>query len=182
MTYDEYEDEEDGYTVMEIPVSPVLKVVRQSDGCEDQDAIEWSEVHRLMYEQMWGPILALPTTKDDFFMKGNWEDGVDVSAFGTHDFKRMHGGFEKYFFALKEAERELKHVLLVFEMVFDRVDDPGKYLVLKDVAKGIIEPGMCEGDMWRAAVWFLRAEAVREKIQQIKDAWWCHRRKTRVLP
>lgn len=170
MTNDEYEDDEG--MVMDVPVSPALKVVRQGDQQEDEEAIEWSEVQHLLYEQMWGPILDLPPTNDDFIWQKQWEDGVDVSAFNTHDFRREHGEFNRYGFALSRAKDEYRSAVWTLEMIMDRIRNPAKYQILKYVRQGIIDADMCEGDMRAAVVWTRRCREAREKITAIQRAMW----------
>lgn len=159
-----------GRGIDDVPVSPALKVVRQGEEPEAEDAIEWAEVQRLLYEQMWWPILQLPKTSDDFFLNRQVQDGVDVSAFNTHDFQRRRPPFDRYRYALKMAQQERQHALWTLEMILDRIEDRGKYRVMKQVREGLIEPGSLEGDLWRAAVWQRRCVAAREKIRRIAEA------------
>lgn len=164
----EYEDDE---RFEDVPVSPVLKVVRQSESAveeDEDDVIGWSEVQRLMYEQMWGPILDLPVAKDDSFLQRQWEDGVDASAFNTHDFRRIHPEFGRKVYAVRQAEREHQHAVMMFEMVFDRVKQPGKYVVMRYLKRGVIQPEMCTGQMQRAAIWDRRVQKALKKLMGIR--------------
>ena len=167
--------EEDDEQIKDIPVSPRIKVIRKGisqEAGKEEDRIEWAEVQRLLFEQDWEPILALPPTKNDFFLKGQWEDGVDVSAFNTHDYQRTHRKFDGTRYAIQETIQKHREATWMLEMIMDRIKSPAKYMVLKYVENGVIEPDMCEGDMWRAAVWHRRGLQLREKIRQLRERRW----------
>jgi len=171
MTWDEHEDCEQ--VIDDVPVSPALKIVHQGEEQEDEDIIEWSEVQRLLYEQMWGPILDLPPTNDDFVWRKQWEDGVDASAFNTHDFQRAYGApWGRYKFALERAQEEHRHAVFTLEMVLERIASREKYQVLKLVREGVIGSDECEGDMRAAVIWDRRRREALESIKAIKAAMW----------
>ena len=167
--------EEDDIQIADVPVCPQIKVIRKGrepDAKNGEDRIEWAEVQRLLFEQDWGPILALPPTKNDFFLERQWEDGVDVSAFNTHDYLRTRRKFDGTQYTIREAVQKHREALWTLEMIMDRIKSPAKYMVLKYVENGVIEPDMCEGDMWRAAVWHRRGLQLREKIRQLRERRW----------
>ncbi len=171
MTYKEHEDTDDEQ-VADAPVSPCLKVIRQSELSEDdEEAIEWSEIQRLIFQQMWGPILDLPVREEGFFAHREFEDGVDVSAFNTHDFRRLHPRHSsKYSYALGQAKREYREAICALEVIMGRIQHPSKYLVLFLVKRGVLEPEMCVGDMQRAAMCQRRLRTIGKKIEEIEDA------------
>ena len=167
--------EEDDEQIGDMPVSPRVKVIRKGMGQEagnERDAIEWAEIQRLLFEQDWGPILALPPTNNDFFMKGQWEDGVDVSAFNTHDYQRTHRKFDGTRYAIQETIQKHRQATWMLEMIMDRIKSPAKYTALRYVEKGVIEPEMCEGEMWRAAVWHRRCLKLEGEVQRLKERQW----------
>lgn len=164
MKYAEYDDE----TIEDAPVSASLRVLRQSEVAEDdEDAVSWSEVQRLLYERDWGPILRLPATEDDFF-SGYRCDG----AFDTHDFWRQHGGnVRRYNAAMSWAMFEKKNVLITLSMVLERLPKVEAYQVLKYVKRGVIDESMVIGDDMKAAVRrYRQLLAVKEKIGRIAEA------------
>ena len=159
----------------DIPVSPQLKILQTtSEQQDDPEAIEWSEVRHLLFQHEWGPILELPVTRNDFFLQRQFdEDGVDVSAFNTHDFERYYGESERYIYALGDAVRETQRAYWTFEMIFNRIKSPAKYLVLRYTKQEVIEPDMCEDiDMWQAGLWYRRFRRAAEKLRRMKEARW----------
>jgi hypothetical protein len=171
MTYKEREDTDDE-PVADAPVSPWLKVVRRGDLPEDdEEAIEWAEIQRLVSEQMWGPILALPASRDDFFLRGDWEDGVDISAFNTHDFARSSGHSYRYGRAMNRARQEYREALWMYEMVRDQLDNPAKYTVLMYLEKGVIDVEHCVGSMRHLAIVRARCVAAAAEMDRIRKAW-----------
>ena len=125
-----------------------------------------------MHERDWGPILQLPATEDDFFCGRQWEDGVDVSAFNTHDFWRQRGGnMQRYNAAMAWAVFEKKNVLCTLSMILGRLPKVASYRVLKYVKLGVIDESMVVGDDMKAAVrWYRRLLAVREKMDRVAEA------------
>jgi hypothetical protein len=168
----EFEDE---CEIDDVPVSPLFSEERRSrygsvPGLDDEELADPCELEHQIMLQDWGPILALRPTRDDFFLHGQWENGVDASAFNTHDFVRKHGEFDRYRYALSHAHRELREATWMFEGLIDRVKSPHKYLVLEYLQRGIINSSHCVGDMQGVAVWDARIKSVQDKIRRIKDA------------
>lgn len=164
MKHTAYDDE----VIEDAPVRASLKVLRQSEIAEDdEDAISWSEVQRLLHERDWGPILRLPATEDDFF-SGCQLDG----AFDTHDFWRQQGGnVRRYNAALAWAMFEKENVLITLSMILERLPEVASYRVLKYAERGVIDESMVVGDDMKAAVrWNRRLLAVKEKIGRIAEA------------
>ena len=127
------DDEMDGgfEPIEDVPVSPLLRRVHESS---DEEAIEWSEVQRLLFERDWGPILALPATDDEEWLPRNVdENGLDESAFNTYDFERQYGGgwAKRRRYAVRRTFQEYRERLWMFEMIFDRIPSPGKYEVMR---------------------------------------------------
>jgi len=171
MAYNE-DDDSDDEQVADAPVSPRLKVIRQHDLPEDEEeAITWSEVQRLVFEQMWGPILRLRPTQDDFFLHGNSEEGVDISAFNTQDFARKSGQSRRYGPAVSMAKQEHREAVWMFEMTLGSIKGEAKYRVLKYLKDGVIGVEHCVGPMRRLAIRFSRMQEAEAKIYRIMDAW-----------
>ncbi len=161
--------------VDDVPISPLFSEERRNPygsvpGLDDEELADPCELEHQIMLQDWGVVLALPPTEDDFFLHGQWENGVDVSAFNTHDFARKRGEFDRYRCALSHANRELREATWMFETLNDRVESPAKYLVLDYLDKGVINSSHCVGDMHGLAVWNARIRSVHEKIRRIREA------------
>jgi GNAT superfamily N-acetyltransferase len=174
MKHTEYDDE----VIEDAPVRASLKVLRQSEIAEDdEDAIDWSEVQRLLHERDWGPILRLPATEDDFFCGQQWEDGVDVSAFNTHDFWRQRGvSMRRYRAALDWAYREEECVMITLSMVRDRLPLPESDLVFGYLRRGVINESMVHDDIMAVLRLSGRLERIQQRIKRIK---WARNRRLR---
>lgn len=169
---DEFTDEE--CEVDDVPVSPLFSEERGNrygsvPGLDDEELADPRELERQLLLQDWGPILALRPTKDDFFLHGQWENGVDVSAFNTHDYHRRYGGFDRCRYALAQARREYREAVWMLETLIDRVKSPAKYAVLEYLQSGVIDASVCLGDMKGVAVWNARVRAAMEKMRGIRD-------------
>jgi hypothetical protein len=172
MTYNGFDDE----SLDDIPSSAAVKVIRhgvQDDA--DPEAIEWSEIQRLLFERDWAPILALrqPATRWSV-PKTIDENGHDVSAFNTGDFERLHGPrYDRFGYAIDHAKRERDRALWMMEMLFDRIPGKAKYVVLKYLERGVIDESMIANhDLQRYLYWSRRHVAAMEKITRIRKARW----------
>lgn len=174
MKHDEIQDECEEETFDDAPVSAALQVVRQEgrdteddeETEEDDDEISLNEVERLLFKEMWGAVLDLPATEDDFFFGGQFAD----SAFNTHDFRRVYGEVDRYGYALAMARKERQHCLWMLEMVMEKVQDPAKYIVLRYLKRGWIEVGHTTGEMFAIAHWWSRLRRAQERIGEIMKA------------
>lgn len=127
--------------------SPVLAPIRKSgyghvDGLTDEELASPDELERMVYLQEFGPILALPVPKRTCFFRPNGFDDngkPDWGAFGTVDFDRYSGGFNKRLYKLDRLKGELKDKGMLFEMISERIQSIEKYTVLKCLDAGIIE-------------------------------------------
>ena len=157
--------------IEDVPVSPLLRRVHGSQVEEqDEEAIEWGEVQRLLFERDWGPILAIPADDDEGWLPRNVdENGLDESAFNTYDFERQYGDgrAKRRKYAISRAFQEHRERVWMFEMIFDRIPNLGKYQVMKLLKQGVISKDHCIGEMREAVRWYLRAEDALEKAVAI---------------
>ncbi len=157
--------------IEDVPESAALRLVRESQvGEQDEEAIEWSEVQRLLFERDWGPILVLPDQDDEGWLPRNIdENGLDESAFNTYDFERQYGDgwAKKRRYAVRRAFQEYRERVWMFEMIFDRIRNLGKYEVMRLLKQGVLSKDHCIGEMREAVRWHLRAEDALEKAMAI---------------
>lgn len=157
--------------IEDVPESAALRLVRESRTQEqDEEAIEWSEVQRLLFERDWGPILALPGQDDEGWLPRSMdENGLDASAFATYDFERQYGDgrARRRRYALDRTLQEHRERVWMFEMIFDRIPNTGKYQVMRLLKQGVISKDHCIGEMREAVRWYLRAQDALEKAMAI---------------
>ena len=171
-------DEFEVVDAVEVACSPVLVPLRNKgygsiEGLDDSELADPRELERQVFLQEWGPILALPIRhRKSAVQPAIDEDGsVDWGAFGTVDFERYSGGFDKTRYKADQLREQLRDVLITLDMVKERLPGRAKYLVLKYVNMGVLdfdhianEDALAFVKLWR------RAERIRAEIRQIEDA------------
>jgi len=163
---------------IEVPESALLRRERghrygSVPGLDDSELADPAELERQVLVAEFGPVLALPVKTGKGFMRPSVsEDGVvDWGAFGSVDFDRYSGGFDKARHKADKVREQLKDVLILFSIVNDRMTNPAKYLVLKYVRMGIIEVGhIVNEDMAALARLYLRVQRMRQEIHGLQGA------------
>jgi len=117
--------------------------------------------------------LALPIAKSRSCIRPNIEqDGsVDWGAFGTVDFDRYSGSFDKVRYKAEKVREQLKDLKILFSIVNERIKTRAKYLVLKYLRMGIIElEHIANNDMRALGRLYLRAKRMRKEIAELWEA------------
>ena len=161
--------------VDDIPVSPLLSEDRQNrygsvPGLDDNELADPNELEKQVLRQEFAPVLTLPATGGECFMRPSIDqDGsVDWGAFGTVDFDRYSGGFDKVRYKADKVREQLKDLLIIFSIVNERIKTRAKYLVLKYLRMGIIElEHIANSDMLALARLYLRTRRMREEIAEL---------------
>jgi hypothetical protein len=174
----------------EVPESVLLRRDRghrygSVPGLDDSELADPDELERQVFVQEFGPVLALPVRANRGFLRSSVsEEGVvDWGAFGTVDFDRYTGGFDKARYKAEKVREQLKDVLILLSIVNDRIASPAKYLVVKYLRMGIIEFGhIVNEDMAALARLYLRARRMRQEIGELREASERrHRRRAEAL-
>ena len=166
---------EDG---VEVPESVLLRRDRghrygSVPGLADSELADPDELERQVFVQEFGPVLRLPVRAGRGFLKPSVsEEGrLDWGAFGTVDFDRYTGGFDKARYKADQVREQLRGVLILFSVVSDRMGNSGKYLVLKHLRMGIIEFGhIVNEDLAALARLYLRVRRLRQEINELREA------------
>ena len=163
-THEEVEGER-----IEVPGSAVITISRSRGwgnvpGLEDEELLDEQELERWLEHQEWGPVLALPAKKRSCTLRPSMdEEGrVDWGAFGTVDFERMYGSFDKARYKADILREKLKDVLITLDIVRRRLP-PAGYLVLKLVQMGIISSDHVTSEDVRAVL------RLRRQVQRLRD-------------
>jgi len=112
------------------------------------------------------------------------QDGsVDWGAFGTVDFDRYSGGFDKVRYKADKIAEQLKDLLILLGIVNERLKPRAKYMVLKYLKMGIIGlEHIVNNDMRALARLYSRIRKMRKEIAELWEASERRRqRKTTVL-
>ena len=142
-------------------------------GLDDSELADPDELERQVLRQEFGPLLALPVTGGKRTIRPNIEqDGtIDWGAFGTVDFDRNRGDFDKIRFKADKMAERLKDLLIMFSIVNERIETRAKYLVLKYVRMGIIElDHIVNNDMLALARLHLRARKMQKEVAELREA------------
>ncbi len=144
----------------------------------DEELADPDELERMVYKEMWGPILALPRQRYERAIRPNIdEDGrVDWGAFGTVDFDSYRQGFDKLRYKAERLKDKQMDLVIIFEIVSERIPGTAKYKVLKYVRKGILDPDDIEDwDTWQLAKLYLRILRLQRDRYELKEQSWQRR-------
>jgi len=166
------------YEDVVVAESALLRLERKNrygsvPGLDDNELANPDELERQVLRQEFGPVLALPVTGSKCLIKPNIDqDGsVDWGAFGTVDFDRHSGGFDKARYKADKVAEQLKDLLILLSIVNERIKTRAKYLVLRFLRMGIIElEHIVDNDMRALARLYLRAKKMRKEIAELWEA------------
>lgn len=172
------EDERNLAGGIEVPESVLLRRLRPNKygsvpGLDDSELADPDELERQVLRQEFAPVLALPVKAGESCIRPNIDEGgtVDWGAFGTVDFDRYRPQFDKLRYKADKVAEQVKDVLIIFNIVNNRVQPKAKYLVLKYLRMGIIElEHIVNNDMLALARLYLRARRMRKEITELKEA------------
>ncbi len=141
------------------------------EGLDNEELANPEELERQVYRQELGPIMALP-------VKNKWhgprpeidENGqVEWGAFGTIDFQRLVPNFDRVQYKIDRLKDELADVVLMIDIIKQRIPGKGKFLVLKYLKMGIIDLDHIEDfQTWRLATWYLKAWRLKSEIKELQ--------------
>ena len=96
---------------------------------------------------------------------------VDWGAFGSVDFDRYRGGFDKVRYKADKLRDQLKDLIIMVSIVKERLPEKARYLVIKYLRMGIIGlEHIINADMLALARLCLRVERLRSEIKQLERA------------
>ena len=158
--------------VDDVPVSAVMTMQRKSTygsvpGLDDSELADPAELEREIMRAEWGPVLALPVQGSGSGIRPVVDEsgGVDWGAFGTVDFDRYRGGFDKLRYKADKLREQLKDIVIRIGIVASRIPGGAKYVVLKYLKMGIIElEHVRDADMRALARLYMRGWRLRKEI------------------
>ena len=170
-----------------VPESALLKVERPGGygsvpGLDDEELAGPDELERQVYREEWGPVLALPVRGSVSSIRPAVDEdgGVDFGAFGTVDFDRYSGGFDKARYKADKLWEQLKDLVIRISILNERIPGKAKYKVLRLAGKGIIDvDDISNWDMWQLAKLYMRALRLRKQVTELREA--SRRRKERKV-
>ncbi len=117
----------------------------------EEELADPEELERMMYKEMWGPILALPRQRYERAIRPHIENGrVDWGAFGTVDFDSYRQDFDRLRYKAERLKDKQRDLVIMFDIVRERIPGTAKYKVLKYVRQGILDADDIENwDVWQ---------------------------------
>lgn len=171
-------NEEKSFIVCEDVVvpGPVLRVEHGNrygsvHGLDDSELADVDELERDVYQQEFGPVLALPVKGNRSGIRPVVDEagGVDFGAFGTVDFERQFP-FNKLRYKADKFREQLKDLSIRMAIIKERLPGKAKYLVLKFLKMGMIElDHIVDFDMLCLARLYLRARRLRDEIWRLEQ-------------
>jgi len=142
------------------------------EGLDNEELADPDELERQVFAEEWAPILALPEPRRSEIRPTVDESGhVDWGAFGTVDFERHSGGFDKARYKAERLRERLRDKLILLSIVAHRLPGSAKHLVLKYLRLGIIDlDHITNDDMLALAKLYLQVRRKKEEIARLYEA------------
>jgi len=161
-----------------VPASALLRRDRGNrygsvPGLDDSELADPDELERQVLREEFGPVLALPVKASRSGIRPEVDENgnLDWGAFGTVDFDRYSGGFDKARYKADKIREQLDDLRIMFSIVSDRIKAEAKYMVLKYLRMGIIRlEHIVNDDMLALARLYLRAKRLQEEIADLRQA------------
>jgi hypothetical protein len=162
---------------VEVPESVLLKREQVNkygsvSGLDDSELADPDELERQIFMQEFGPVLALPVVaKSEIRPEMDESGNIEWGAFGTVDFNRYCGGYDKVRYKADKLREQKKDLLIMVGIVKERLLGKAKYMVIKYLKMGIIGlEHIVNADMLALARLYLRIERLRGEIKQLERA------------
>ena len=142
------------------------------EGLDDDELADPDELERQVFIEEWAPILALPwkPRRSDIRPTIDESGHVDWGAFGTVDFERKRGGFDRARYKAERLREQLGDKQIMLSIVSYRLPGKAKHLVLKYLRMGIIDlDHIVNHDMVAIAKLYLEMERLRKEIREIQE-------------
>ena len=144
-------------------------------GLEDEELADPEELERQVMIAEWGPILRLPVQSRRRVIRPTIdpEGKLDWGAFGTVDFQRMVGPFDKARYKADKLEEEVRHAVIMLETVAPRVSPARVGQLFEELRGDEAGPDDFSDEDERAfARWYLRIRRLRNEIRELREFSW----------
>jgi hypothetical protein len=147
----------------------------------DEELADPDELERAYYRELWGPVFQISKPKSSSY-NPVWDchTDVDFNAFASVDFDRHRPAFDVTRYKADKLKSQLKDLVILIEMLNERVKDKAKYRILKYVRAGVINvDDINNWDMWLLAKLYMKTLGLRKQIIELCETSK-HRREQRV--
>ncbi|MGA2500595.1 MAG: hypothetical protein ABSH20_22880 [Tepidisphaeraceae bacterium] len=176
-----FDEDNEPTPISDVPESPIIKVDRGSlygsvPGLDEEELADPQELQRMAFQNDWAPILALPTPPRSVFHPDLDEDGNPQGAFGSVDWERIHGPFDKARYKADRLAEALRYSLIGRETALEHVAGSGKYKVLDYLHRGVIrEDHIVDENMQSVLRWDARIRRQQDEILSLRKYSWSRR-------
>ncbi|MCY2953563.1 MAG: hypothetical protein NTU53_16530 [Planctomycetota bacterium] len=172
----EYDEDNDMAPIIDAPEWPTIKAERESlyggvPGLDEDELADPAELQRVAFRDDWGPVLALPDRSRHSGIRPAIDEfgHLDFGAFGTADFERLYGEFDKARYKADRLAEELRYSLIRRDTAMEHIPGPAKYQVLDYPHRDVIDFDHIEDlDRQDIARWDGRARKLRDEIRSLR--------------
>ena len=159
---------------------PIVPVGRDQSyggvpGLPDEELADPAELERQAFIADWGPILSLPVKSDDGGIRPEIdEDGhLNWGAFGTVDFERLHGPFDKARFKADKLEEQVRDAVITMDMIATRLTpERVNSIQARFQNDSYIIDDLEDADEYGFARWYTRIRRLRSEIRELRQHSW----------
>lgn len=160
-----------------VPESVLLKVERDSGygsvpGLDDKELADPAELERQISLAEWGPILALPCKSFNGSIRPAIDEfgHLDWGAFGTVDFERLRGPFDKARYKADKLQEKLRNDLIMLDLVRERVPAEARGAIRTLALHTEVDLDNIENyNEWTYAKWLRRVRNLSRQIHDLRQ-------------
>ena len=139
-------------------------------GLDDDELVSPAELLRQIALEQWGLMFEIPVEPVKSFIRPTIDErgNLDWGAFGTIDFDRLFP-FDKKRYVIDQLKKRLREVLLMFDMVRERLSAEARFEVLEYLKAGKDIDNLKDENEFFWARRYLQVKRIREEIRQIRS-------------
>ena len=139
-------------------------------GLDDDELANPAELLRQIALEQWGLMFEIPVEPVKSFIRPTIDErgNLDWGAFGTIDFDRLFP-FDKKRYVIDQLKKRLRDVLLMFDMVRERLSVKERLEVLEYLKAGKDIDDLKDENEFFWARRYLQVKRIREEIRQIRS-------------
>ena len=139
-------------------------------GLDDDELASPAELLRQIALEQWGLMFEIPVEPVKSFIRPTIDErgNLDWGAFGTIDFDRLFP-FDKKRYVIDQLKKRLREVLLMFDMVRERLSAEARFEVLEYLKAGKDINDLKDENEFFWARRYLQVKRIREEIRQIRS-------------
>jgi len=139
-------------------------------GLDDDELASPAELLRQIALEQWGLMFEIPVELVKSFIRPTIDErgNLDWGAFGTIDFDRLFP-FDKKRYVIDQLKKRLREVLLMFDMVRERLSTEARFEVLEYLKAGKDIDDLKDENEFFWARRYLQVKRIREEIRQIRS-------------